>query len=71
MARLLNFRDGEEPMGPAFGGPDDKLRDETIHTCLLRRYGLLRGACHRRIRATRWLIRAAIPSAGHPALSDF
>ena len=22
----------EEPAGPAFGGPDDKLRDEAIHT---------------------------------------
>jgi hypothetical protein len=24
----------EEPTGPAFGGPDDKLRDEAIHIAL-------------------------------------
>src|SRR6266478_2555603 len=30
--------------------------DEAIHSFFMRRYGLLRGACHRaRIRATRWL----------------
>src|SRR5258707_12197110 len=46
----------EEPTGPAFGQPDDKLRDEAIHSFFARRDGLLRGACHRaRIRATRWL----------------
>jgi hypothetical protein len=39
----------------AFGGPDDKLRDEAIQLCFALS-GLLRGACHRaRIRATRWL----------------
>jgi hypothetical protein len=37
----------EEPTGPAFGGPDDKLRDEAIQSCFARRDGLLRGACHR------------------------
>src|SRR5450755_4985900 len=25
----------EEPTGPAFGRPDDKLRDEAIHTCFV------------------------------------
>src|SRR5437667_8404025 len=53
------IRHREEPTGPAFGGPDDKLRDEAIH---LRRHGLLRVACHRaRIRATRWLGMAENP----------
>jgi hypothetical protein len=46
----------EEPTGPAFGRPDDKLRDEAIQLSFLSRYGLLREACHRaRARATRWL----------------
>src|SRR4030081_630049 len=50
------YRHCEEPTGPAFGRPDDKLRDEAIHSSFTRRDGLLRGACHRaRIRATRWL----------------
>jgi hypothetical protein len=46
----------EEPTGPAFGEPNDKLRDEAIHCHRCSGCGLLRGACHRsRIRATRWL----------------
>ena len=35
--------------------------DEAIHSFFARRYGLLRGACHRaRIRATRWLAMTAL-----------
>jgi hypothetical protein len=30
----FSFRHCEEPTGPAFGGLDDKLRDEAIH-CLV------------------------------------
>src|SRR5437016_13278569 len=30
------FRHCEEPTGPAFGGPDDKLRDEAIQTSSFR-----------------------------------
>ena len=49
------YRHCEEPTGPAFDGPDDKLRDEAIQPSFLAS-GLLRGACHRaRVRATRWL----------------
>jgi hypothetical protein len=28
-----SFRHCEEPTGPAFGRPDDKLRDEAIQSC--------------------------------------
>jgi hypothetical protein len=31
---VLFFRHCEEPTGPAFGRPDDKLRDEAIQFCL-------------------------------------
>ena len=56
------FRRCEEPTGPAFGGPDDKLRDEAIHLSLRGADGLLPGACHRaRIRATRWLAMTESP----------
>ena len=30
------YRHCEEPTGPAFGGPDDKLRDEAIQTSSFR-----------------------------------
>ena len=30
-----DYRHCEEPTGPAFGGPDDKLRDEAIQTCVV------------------------------------
>jgi hypothetical protein len=46
-AMKTQIRRGEEPPGPAFGGPDDKLRDEAIHSIVARRDGLLHGACHR------------------------
>ena len=50
-----DYRHCEEPTGPAFGGPDDKLRDES-NPDFRCGFGLLRGACHRaRVRATRWL----------------
>src|SRR5947209_9074395 len=39
----------EEPTGPAFGGPDDKLRDEAIHTCL----------------AARWIASRSLSSGAH------
>jgi hypothetical protein len=32
----------EEPTGPAFGRPADKLRDEAIHSFFARRDGLVR-----------------------------
>src|SRR6266436_5527809 len=38
---VTRFRQCEEPTGPAFDGPDDKLRDEAIQ--LLKGYRLLRG----------------------------
>src|SRR4030081_1524938 len=52
----LGSRHCQEPTGPAFGRPDDKLRDEANPVLLACGSGLLRGACHgARIRATRWL----------------
>jgi len=44
---LSKMRHCEEPTGPAFGRPDDKLRDEAIQSDRVRCSGLLRGACHR------------------------
>jgi hypothetical protein len=41
-----NHRHCEQPTGPTFGRPDDKLRDEAIQPSL-KNPGLLRGACHR------------------------
>jgi len=35
ISELVNMHNCEEPPGPAFGGPDDKLRDEAIHTFFL------------------------------------
>src|SRR5437588_7818914 len=58
--QVRDHRHCEEPTGPAFGGPDDKLRDEAIHSFFSWHDGLLRGACHRaRIRATRRLAMTA------------
>src|SRR5260221_5131415 len=52
------LRHCEEPTGPAFGGPDDKLRDDAIHCCChsgmvrrtrpgISRFRVRCGACHR------------------------
>jgi hypothetical protein len=32
---MVSFRHCEEPTGPAFGRPDDKLRDEAIQSFLI------------------------------------
>src|SRR3981081_3060090 len=57
----FRFRHCEEPTGPAFGRPDDKLRDEAIQACFVTLDCFAepvigrRGARHRaRIRGTRW-----------------
>jgi hypothetical protein len=46
----------EEPTGPAFGGPDDKLRDEAIQLSARNALDGFRAACHRAALALiRWL----------------
>jgi hypothetical protein len=62
------MRHCEEPTGPAFGRPVDKLRDEAIQSCCVAS-GLLRGACHRAAFCANPLVRNDDSTKTHHALS--
>src|SRR5258708_2304638 len=61
----------EEPRGPAFGGPDDKLRDEAIQFLLC---GFLdcfaEPVIGRRLAPTRWLAMTGSHLTAHPPRSS-
>jgi hypothetical protein len=49
------MRHCEEPTGPAFGRPDDKLRDEAIQSALAALDCFAEPVIGRRFAPTRWL----------------
>jgi hypothetical protein len=53
------LRHCEEPTGPAFGRPDDKLRDEAIQSVLAAMDCFAEFIIGRRFAPTRWLAMTA------------